>query len=614
MNFKKIKFPAFFDTPDWENPRFVFLLTVVSYFLLVIIRFAVFSLFTEAVAVGDDYTYKGMAFSFFKTGDFHELNYARKLILPNYLYPLALSPAFFIMEHFYIFMKLINSLLINALIFPVFLMAKEFMSYKKAYVIAIIAAFIPFVNIGYMLMAEVLYLPLFLSAFYVCYKLLTGLKLKYAVLSGVMLGLLYSAKPHALFFIAAFLATAAIIVMSEKDKKEKKKMLYLTAGALVCTALSVIILNMAILGNPGLELNHYSRVAKKSMDFSKKPATVSNPKLFYLMLSHVSLFLMVYLLPFFTAVFSLIKAVKEKARDKAVILLLCLTFSLVMMAVIFFLALRHPIYTTQLRLPARFYFMIYPVYIIAFAAFYKYIDWNKRQKIIMTITFALTLAANVFVFIPKIVSAQPGFAMIINMDAVWIYLSRLSWGNIGSLLFFLVQITGLAVLIHYFTRKRKTVYPYFIFFLLVTIIANYGMMQRMSVKNKWRLNYRKNFYSFVSEKIPPHSRDVAIISYKPHNRWGYFSFWLHFDYTTQLRLKQHQTIERKMIPDNTRWVLVEGDYKIGFPVKKRYTKKEFSILRMREKRRKAGYGRRKKDVPGDGLSSKKGDRPATKSK
>jgi hypothetical protein len=578
----KNKFLKFIDSDKWNNPGFVLSLTIISYLLLVIIRFVIFSLFIEAGAVGDDYGYKGMALSFFKTGDFYKLNYARKLLLPNYLYPLVISPAFFFSEHFYIFIKLINSLLINSAIFPIFLIAKEFMNYQKAYFISMIALFIPFMNIGYMLMCESLYLPLFLLAFYFCYKLLTGLKLKYAFLSGMAIALLYLTKPQALFFTAAFLITTIVVLFLSKDNEQRKRIIYLTTVSISCLIVGVIILNIILLGNPGLSLQHYSGVAKRNLDFSNLEL-LSFPRVVYLMLSNISFFFILYLLPFFVSVVLLKKAIKEKKEDKQTFLLIGLIFSLVMFMVVLFLAFNAPIYRRELRIPSRFYFMIYPFYIIAFAAFYKKIDWNKAQKIIIAISFVLTLIINGFVSIPKIISAQKFCYMVPNMDAVWIWYARHKWDKPGFIMFFLVQMMGLAVLVYYFFRKKKTLYPYVIFFLITAIISNYAVLVNINQKNRGMLNFRKNYLSFVREKIPLYSQNVALISYKPFYKWGYFSFWLHYDYTTKLQLEEHTTIEEDMLPANTRWVLIEGDYHVGFPVKAHYKKGRYNIIQIPKK-------------------------------
>jgi hypothetical protein len=48
---------------DWNNPRFVLLLTIITYLFFVIIRLVIFLLFIEAGALGDDYGYKGTALS-----------------------------------------------------------------------------------------------------------------------------------------------------------------------------------------------------------------------------------------------------------------------------------------------------------------------------------------------------------------------------------------------------------------------------------------------------------------------------------------------------------------------------------------------------------------------
>ena len=580
----KKKFIRFLNSFEWDNPRYVLLLTIATYLLFVIVRFVIFSLFTESCANGDEYTYKGMALSFFKTGDFYKLNYARKLILPNYLYPMLLSPAFFFGEHFYIFMKLINSLLINFSIFPVFLIGKEFMSYKKSYWVSAAVLCLPFFNIGYILMAESLYASLFLLAFYFFYKLFSGLQLKYAFPGGIAGALLYLAKPTALFFFITLLLTIITTLFFTGDHRQRKRLIYLTAVSICCLVTSILALNLIILGEPGMTLKSYSRVSRQSFSFIHKLQNIFDTKFVSMILSHISVFLMLYLLPFFVSIFALVKSVKEKAREKRTFLLMGLIFLIVMAVVIF---LKELIFTRQapdFRLTARFYFMIFPIFIISFAAFYNKIAWNKRQKITLGTAFVLTLLLNVFVFLPRVVfAAGASIPTAAHMDAVWIYISQLKLGPTGKILFALMQMTGFSVMLYYFLKKKKKLYPYLAFFLLTALIGNFAVLAKMKGTDNWRQKFRNNYYSFVSEKIPLNARDVALISYKPRHKWGYFSFWLHYDYTAKLRLKELKSITEEMLPENTRWVLINGDYNIRLPVKAHYRKGEYSIIRILKK-------------------------------
>ena len=580
--FLKNKFIRIVNSPYLENPRFIIFLIIVSYLLVVFIRFILFSLFTETCANGDEYLYKGMALSFFKYGNFFELNFARNSEMTYFLYPLIISPAFYFGENFYIFIKLINSFLINLSIFPVFLLAKEFMSYKKAYFTSLMVLLIPFLNIGYVVMRESLFLPLFLITFYICYKLFVNLKLKYAFLSGFSMSLLILTKITGIFLIITFILTVAVIQFLPKERAHRRKILYLSIISISCLIVSVYILKLIFLNNTGLVLRSLpGSGVKRIFNFSKFDFSFLL-KAIYMILSHISTFLMLSLLPFFISVFSLIKAIKMKKIGEYMALLMGLIFSLVMFVFILWRTFHYPTWVIEFKLVGRYYFMIYPIYIIVFAGFYNKIDWNKRQKIIITISFLLTLIINVFIFIPKIVLSRKVFGAMANMDVIWIYSSFLRWGRFGKALFIMVQIVSLFMLLYYLFRNSKRIYPFFVFFLIIVIISNYAILMKMSGINERMLKFRKNYLSFVRAKIPEHSQNVALISSKKPFMRGYFSFWLHYDYTnnTRFRLPESEIVTKDMLPEGTQWVLVEGDYKIGFPFKAIYKKGKYTIVQI----------------------------------
>ena len=85
MKFAKLsntsdKLKNWFNTLPWNNRGFVILLLFLTYFLFTGIRFILFSLAQEPLIQADELIYKGMAYSFFETGDFYKLNYGSKYI------------------------------------------------------------------------------------------------------------------------------------------------------------------------------------------------------------------------------------------------------------------------------------------------------------------------------------------------------------------------------------------------------------------------------------------------------------------------------------------------------------------------------------------------------
>lgn len=597
------------DNFDWDNPRSVLMLTIAAYFLYVLFRFALFSLFPESYNNGDEYSYKGMALSFFKTGDFYKMNFARKLHLPNYLYSLLLSPAMFFGDHFYIFMKLINSLLANLSIFPVFLISKEFMPLKKAFFVSVVALSIPFFSIGHILMAESLYVSVFLFTFYLFYKLWTRLQLKYALLSGISAGLLFISKPHALFFFIALVLCCAISLFVIKERGQRKKTAYLTAVAFGSAFVSIVVMNLLILGSLGLGFGHYSHVPKRAVKSVQKFSVFErlfDKKFLAMTISHVSVFFMVYLLPFFVSLFTLIKSIKEKEIKKRTFLLMLLGFSAVMAVVIFVKEFSFTRHALDYRLTARFYFMIFPLFVVSFAAFYNQIKWSKIQKIIITSAAGLTLFLNIFIFLRHLVYGKSWILLTAHMDAVWLYKTHMHWGTVGKAMFYLVQIAGLLLLVYYFKKKKKKLYPYLLFYLAVSIAGNYGAAEYMGYKDNISSGFKKNYLSFVQDKIPPHYRNAALITHKPLHSTGFFSFWLHYDYTLVRRIKKGTVLKKKMFPQHTRWVLLDGGYKLDFEPAEVFRKGKYSLVKIPRREYKTMNGTMAKGKLGYILTSQKG--------
>jgi len=575
------KIKNFLNSPDWDNPRFILIMTVGAYLVFVLIRFLLFSFFGETCANGDEYTYKGMALSFFKYGDFYKMNYARKLILPNYLYPLLISPAFFFGEHFYIFMKLINSILINLSIFPVFLMAREFMNNRRAFLTSLLVLVIPFFNIGYAVMAESLYLPLFLFVFYLTYKLLVSMEIKFLFLNGFFLALLYLTKPNALLFVVSLLFTFILFLFMLRDSQQRKKLILFVLLTIGVSFFCIIVINYLFLGSPDLKLKFYSKwPANAFVDIESKITYFFSAKSLYVFLSHISIFLILYLLPFYIAFISFKNAIKRTEIKPMIFSALGLIFFLIMF---FYVTVITSGFAKLLKLQARYYFMIFPFFIIAFFAFFDKVDWKSKSKIVVALFFVLTVMINLFIFIPKIVLAGKGFGLLAHMDAYWIYIGFTKWGLLGKVFFFLVLIIGFLTLFYYIFQRGKKLYPIIVFFLIVAAISNFGLWQRMNFKNERMLKFRKNYLSFVSEKIPEHSQEVAWIGRKKSfGIMGYFSFWLHYDYTYKKKFHKGEKaiLTRDMIPENSRWILIDGDYEIKFSVKKHFRKGNYSIVQV----------------------------------
>ncbi|MCK4797825.1 MAG: glycosyltransferase family 39 protein, partial [Spirochaetes bacterium] len=277
----------------------IFLYLIIIYIFFSLVRFLISLLIKEPIVMLDELYYKGMAYSFFKTGDFYNLKFGNPR-LSNFLYQLVISHSFFFENNFHVIIKFINSFIIHFAIFPIFLLLKEFVEAKKALIFSIIILFISFFNMNIFIMSENLFFPLFWLTFYFVYRFFTMIKVKDAILIGILLSFMFLTKPQALFFIYALIIIGAFIFFYYWDNKKKKKGLFFSLILVIAFFLSFILINMIFIKDFTIKniFGFYSGVknaAFKNAIFNK----FYLKRLFYVILSHFSTFLFLYLIPFF---------------------------------------------------------------------------------------------------------------------------------------------------------------------------------------------------------------------------------------------------------------------------------------------------------------------------
>lgn len=558
------KLKNWFNTLPWNNRVFIILLMFLTYFLFTGIRFILFSLAQEPLVQADELFYKGMAYSFFETGDFYKLNYGLAG-RPGYLYQLLLFPAFYFNDNFLIFMKLINSLLVNFMIFPCFLLMREFINYKKAYLTSILILLIPFINIGGQVMPESLFFPLFLFAFYFSYKLFVDLKFKYGILTGVTFALLYLTKPHGAASVSFFVLMSLIIVLVERNKpKKRKRIMFLAFVAVANTLLGVLLLNLIFRGETGISnmFLGYSWLSKKFVSIDSLKFIFST-KFLNLLLGHFSSFSLVYLVPFLVSIYALLKFIKEK-RQKEVIFLsvgLGLLFAYFAMTIKFTLDIA---YIDKLAsCHVRYYFMVFPFFIIAFTCFYKEIKWTFSKKVIMGILFIITLLTNILIFLPKFTIFGVRGTIVDNIDTTWI--RHLYHHEIFKIFFFSMLVFLLGIIIYYLGRSNKSRVPYYLFFIIISLLANIGYV-KMSIYCSKQISSSKIYRTFIKDKILSFHEKVFLMG--PINQRLMrlnIAFWLPYKYTNNLLqgIPENSTISKKNIQGNPGWIVMFGNYEFG---------------------------------------------------
>jgi hypothetical protein len=162
------------------------------YAFLVILKIILSVFVTSPSIFGDEYIYTKLATNFLHNGEF--MYHGETLSKYPFLYSLFLSPAtiFANMEVVFFLMKVINAFLSSLVVFPLYFIAREFLSSKKSLFIAVlIGLFSSFFNISNYVLSENLFYPLFLFTIYFLYLAFSREDLKYFYISGVFLGLCF---------------------------------------------------------------------------------------------------------------------------------------------------------------------------------------------------------------------------------------------------------------------------------------------------------------------------------------------------------------------------------------------------------------------------------------
>lgn len=201
-------------------------------FLLIISLKLILSSFVLAPsAVNDGYVFSKMSQSFFDDQDFSVHGVSTAQYPP--LYPMVLSFSFLLnnMLHIFTTLKIINITLSSLIIFPAYLLAREFLPKSKALLATLIVGFLPshFITSNFLL-SENLFYTLFLFTFYFAYLAFKTNQFKFFLTLGMFTGLSFLTRPTAI----AFVPIIALMFLYQIFKKEFKfSNLFITSTAFV---------------------------------------------------------------------------------------------------------------------------------------------------------------------------------------------------------------------------------------------------------------------------------------------------------------------------------------------------------------------------------------------
>jgi hypothetical protein len=153
---------------------------------------------------GDELNYWDMAHSFHQGLNipYWSVNYD----IPTQLFSYLISPvfAFHGKVHAYEAARLVIPFLITTVVFPAYLLAREFVDRRYAFAVAILSVATPCMVYSSTLMTENLFYPLFVGAFLGAYRALCSGRLRDSLIAAFFFAVTYYTKPHVLVLIAAY--------------------------------------------------------------------------------------------------------------------------------------------------------------------------------------------------------------------------------------------------------------------------------------------------------------------------------------------------------------------------------------------------------------------------
>ena len=204
--------------------RAIYKKLILLFVVLVILKVGLSFLISTPTMFDDEYFYTSMARSFHDELSFKNYNSFSDTYPP--LYPMILSTAFIFkdMKVVYTIFKIINALLSSLIIFPIWLLAKEFLNERKAFLVSILCGLWPVGLIfSFFVLSENLFYSLFLFTIYFVYKSFTENKIKWDFLAGIFLGLSFLTKVLGIALVLGVGLSSLIHLFIKRDLSQVKR-------------------------------------------------------------------------------------------------------------------------------------------------------------------------------------------------------------------------------------------------------------------------------------------------------------------------------------------------------------------------------------------------------
>jgi 4-amino-4-deoxy-L-arabinose transferase-like glycosyltransferase len=441
---------------------------------------------------GDEYVYKSIASYIWRNGGVLGIEdgvFSVPINLPNLIYPYLISPAFFFEQYFYFIIKLINSVVINLAIFPIYFLSRNLFDKKTSLLVGIASLSIPFLGIGAYAVTEVLYFPVFCIFLLLAYRTFDQQEnLKWWILCGAISGLMMQIRLNGLILFPTLILSH--LLHDLRLKKINVRTYFNSFIGLIILAGIYLLAKKILNTGHDLGLGFYAKVLPGVLEPFKFIA--ENPISFlHLWAGHIA----IVFIPFGFIICKIVIDYfsRKDTEIKIDALAVAFTFVSILFSVVYTISVSSVDLGGMLRWHSRYYFYIYPLLIIVFANIFINGD-RFNSKIMLSFPLFAVFITNIYFIFVFDGQANPWFgALVDSLDVQWYRFYRV---------FYFVQIfLFLLTIFCYVTNNICYKKLVILGFSIWIIIGNIGV-----IKNK-KLIYEKNVTkcsSYISEFLSMH--------------------------------------------------------------------------------------------------------------
>lgn len=478
-------------------------------------------------------------------------------------------------KDFYEIAKILNSLFFSLSVFPIYALACAFVRPRTALFICAAACTAPYGTFASYFMPESLYYFLFWMFVYVFFKSVGRNLLFAGIVSGVMLGVLYSTKIHALAIVAATNVTLLAFVLFRR--RLKVNLIHLIASVVTLNAsfiFTALALRYAVYGTItpiGIDPSaSFISILLGGYGTGNSLSLLASPKMIGEVLNFVMgqvLFLSIlFILPIMVTLYQLWSFIRIRNIDiKIEDVTLCL-FNTTALLALLGLSVKSTIidFQTFNFLHSRYFNFIFPIFIINYFAFAKnphIFKWfRSRWFLALSVTGSILLVVAMFILPRYKVNLidQAELDGIINMP-------NLINGNNNT--FYFVVIACMIILLYHNRMKQSQGWMVGVFIIGTFLISHYYVFvdQAMFSKNLSRYQAVSSAFSAI---IPTAEHNSGLIIASSEAISDVFIF--EFDGVPFHKILPAGSMvdALSIIPSNVSWIMTTDPYCVNIPLKK----------------------------------------------